>query len=300
MLLPSTALVIAAAFQWGLAGGLGSLLIGWGWTPEVISFWRALVGLGCMAIWLVVIRLQGRRFSLNRRLVLWSLVAGLGVAGNFTFYFISISEGSVAVAATLMYSAPVFVYLASFIGGVERPTPVNLSAIALVMVGIVLLTGIYRAEAGAVTLLGIVSGLLSGLSYALFIFGFKYAGSYGPAPSVLVIAFATASLVLLPLIDHAQALTVPMSADVAWFILLGLLGAGLSFYCYLTGLRHTPPTTASIVAMVEPVTASLFGLLILDEALNLPQMGGMVLILGAVTGLSILQSHPSRSDALER
>ena len=117
-----------------------------------------------------------------------------------------------------MYSAPVFVYLASFIGGVERPTPVNLSAIALVMVGIVLLTGIYRAEAGAVTLLGIVSGLLSGLSYALFIFGFKYAGSYGPAPSVLVIAFATASLVLLPLIDHAQALTVPMSADVAWWV----------------------------------------------------------------------------------
>ena len=297
MLIPPAILVIAAAFQWGLAGGLGSLLISWGWAPEVISFWRALIGLGCMAIWLALVRFQGRRLSLNRQLVLWSLVAGLGVAGNFTFYFISISEGSVAVAATLMYSAPVFVYLVSFFRGMERPTPVNLAAIALVMGGIVLLTGIYRAEAGTATILGIASGLLSGLSYALFIFGFKYAGNYGPAPGVLAIAFATASLVLLPIIDHGQAVAVPVSDDVAWFILLGSLGAGLSFYCYIAGLRHTLPTTASIVAMVEPVTAALFGLLLLGDALSTAQVAGMALILGAVTGLSILQSQPSHRDA---
>ncbi|XKH59015.1 DMT family transporter [Halomonas sediminis] len=297
MLFPSTLLVISAAFQWGLAGGLASLLMSRGWSPEVISFWRVLVGLGCMAIWLAVIRIQGQRFSFNRRLVFWSLVAGLGVAGNFTFYFISISEGSVAVAVTLMYSAPVFVYLVSFIAGVERPTPVKLVTIALVMGGIVLLTGIYRTEADAITTLGIVSGLLAGVSYALFIFGFKYAGKYGPAPSVLVIAFVTGTLVLLPLIDRGQAMTVTISADVAWFILLGLLGAGLSFYCYIVGLRHTLPTIASIVAMVEPVTAALFGLLLLSEALNLSQMAGMALILGAVTSLSILQSRPSLSGA---
>ena len=292
---PSAALVIAAAFQWGLAGGLGSLLMSRGWSPEVISFWRALVGLGSMAIWLAVILLQGRRFPLKRALVLWSLVAGLGVAGNFSFYFISISEGSVAVAATLMYSAPVFVYVVSMIAGVERPTLVKLLTIVLVMAGIVLLTGIYRAEAGAVTTLGLVSGLLSGVCYALFIFGFKQAGEHGPAPSVLVIAFAAGTLILLPLMDHGQALSVPVSADVSWFILLGLLGGGSSFYCYFVGLRHTLPTTASIVAMVEPVTAALFGLLMLGELLELAQVAGMALILGAVTGLSIMQSRPSRS-----
>ena len=192
------ALVMFAAFQWGLAGGLGSLLIDRDWDPETMSFWRALIGLACMVLWLGVMRLRGRRMTLNRRLVLWSLVAGLGVAGNFAFYFISISEGSVAVAATLMYSAPIFVYLVSFISGAERPTPVKLAAVALVMAGIVLLTGIYRAEAGAITLLGLVSGLLAGLSYALFIFGFKYAGAHGPTPSVLAIAFAAGALVLLP------------------------------------------------------------------------------------------------------
>ncbi|WP_343218281.1 EamA family transporter [Halomonas sp. McH1-25] len=54
------------------------------------------------------------------------------------------------------------------------------------------------------------------------------------------------------------------------------------------------PTTASIVAMVEPVTAALFGLFVLGEALDLPQVAGMALILGAVTGLSILQNSSAR------
>lgn len=52
----------------------------------------------------------------------WSAIAGVGVAGNFAFYFVSIAEGSVAVAATLMYCAPVFVYLVSFTFKLEKPT----------------------------------------------------------------------------------------------------------------------------------------------------------------------------------
>lgn len=237
--------------------------------------------------------------SLNRQLMFWSVLAGLGVAGNFSFYFISIMEGSVAVAVTLMYTAPVFVYLVSFLSGMERPSPAKLIAMALVLGGIVLLTGIYRAEAGSVTTLGIVSGLASGLAYALFIFAFRSAGSHGPAPSVLAIAFATASLVLLPLVDHGQAASVAGSADVAWFILLGILGSGLSFYCYIRGLRHTLPTTASIEAMIEPVTAALFGLFVLGELLDLPQVAGMALILAAITAL-IMQSRPLSSETPER
>ncbi len=80
-----------------------------------------------------------------------------------------------AVAATLMYCAPVFVYLASFVLKLERPTAVKWLAIALVMVGVVLLTKLYAIGAGDLSLMGVATGLLAGLSYALFIFGFKYA-----------------------------------------------------------------------------------------------------------------------------
>jgi hypothetical protein len=58
-------------------------------------------------------------------------------------------------------------------------------AIALVMLGIVLLTGIYEIGAGDVTLIAAGAGLLAGLSYAVFIFGFKYAAPHGSPQAIL-------------------------------------------------------------------------------------------------------------------
>ncbi|NIK11507.1 drug/metabolite transporter (DMT)-like permease [Alkalibacillus almallahensis] len=51
----------------------------------------------------------------------------------------------------------------------------------------------------------------------------------------------------------------------------------------------TAPTTAFIVAMLEPVTASLFGVLLLGNHLGLVQLHGMVLILSTVMLLSVKQ-----------
>jgi drug/metabolite transporter (DMT)-like permease len=79
---------------------------------------------------------------------------------------------------------------------------------------------------------------------------------------------------------------------------LGVLGAGLSFILYISGLKHTAPAVASIVAMVEPVTASLFGVMILNESLVGSQIFGMALILVTVTALSVYSSARQASSAL--
>ena len=85
-----------------------------------------------------------------------------GVAGNFAFYFVSIAQGSIAVAVTLMYCAPVFVYLASFVLKLEKPTVLKWIAIAVVMLGIALLTQVYDLGASGVTAAGAGAGLLAG------------------------------------------------------------------------------------------------------------------------------------------
>ncbi|WP_218162446.1 EamA family transporter [Alkalibacterium sp. 20] len=108
-------LVIIAAILWGLSGGLGGFLMDKGLDPLVISFYRGAVGLLCILIWFTF-----KPTRWNKKMLLWSIVAGLGVAGNFMLYFISISEASVAVAATLMYTAPIFVLLVSFVFRLEK------------------------------------------------------------------------------------------------------------------------------------------------------------------------------------
>jgi len=284
----STAFVVFAAFFWGVSGGIGGLLLANGWEPSVVSFYRGAIGLVIVLAWLA---LQPRDSGLaDGRLWFWSVVAGLGVAGNFAFYFLSIAEGSVAVAATLMYCAPVFVYLLSLVAGIERSTLVQWGAIAVVMLGIVLLSGPYDVGATGITALGVGAGLLAGLSYAVFIFGFKYAAPRGSPQAVLAIAFTTLVAVLVWPADAEQSVAPLTTSDAPMFVALGVLGAGLSFFLYVVGLRQTAPVIASIVAMIEPVTASLFGIALLGEDLGAQQLMGMGLSLITVTGLTVYSS----------
>jgi len=261
------------------------MLMADGWDAFVVSFYRGAIGLLFVLVWLAL-RPRGSGLA-SRRLWFWSAIAGLGVAGNFAFYFVSIAEGSVAVAVTLMYCAPVFVYLVSFVLKLERPTPLKWAAIAVVMLGIMLLTRIYETGAGGVTPIGVGAGLLSGLSYAVFIFGFKYAAPHGSPQAILVIAFAVLVTILIWPSDAEQTVAVLNTPSWPLFAVLGVLGAGLSFILYIVGLHHTAPAVASIVAMVEPVTASLFGVVVLNESLVGSQILGMTLILATVTALSV-------------
>ncbi|MGR9050515.1 DMT family transporter [Halobacillus faecis] len=281
-------LVMLAAIGWGISGGIADILMEKGWDPVVISFYRGAVGFICFLAWLLTNVKQNWTFS--RRLYLWATLAGLGVAGNFTSYFLSIEASSIAVAATLMYTAPVFVLLISFLLGIERSNWFKWGCILGVLLGIILLTGAYNPASVSVSFLGVAGGLGAGLSYALFIFGFKKAALLGKPQTISTIAFFSFCVILFFLSDRHELADVLSSGDLSWFILLGLVGAGISFIFYVIGIRKTAPSTASMVAMIEPVTASLFGVLLLGDSLSVVQFLGIVLILFTITFLSVKQS----------
>ncbi|SHF35810.1 Threonine/homoserine efflux transporter RhtA [Modicisalibacter ilicicola DSM 19980] len=278
-------LVVLGAFLWGVSGGLGGLLIDRGWGPLITVFYRGATGFLFVLVWLMWQPRQN--LKIDSHLILWSILGGLGVTGNLTFYLISISEVGVAVAATLMYLAPVYVYLAAFLTGVERSTIPKWLAIGVTMLGIVLLTDVLNSATSTITLLGVTAGLLSGLCYALFIFVFKHAAARGGRPqTILSISLLSFTLLLLPFLDYPRLVAASLSSDVVWFILTGLFGAGIAFPVYFIGLRTTSPPVASVIAMIEPITAALMGVVILGETLSLLQLAGMVLILIPVTLLS--------------
>lgn len=284
----SAIFIALAAFFWGVSGGIAGILMESGWDASVVSFYRGFVGLLFALVWLLL--RQHHSGLANKQLWLWAAIAGLGVAGNFTFYFISIEHGSVAVAATLMYCAPVFVYLISFVLKLERPTAAKWAAIALVMLGIVLLTKLYESSASDLSLTGVATGLLAGLSYAVFIFGFKYAAPHGSPQAILSIAFTVLAIILIVPSDTGQIISALGSSEWPMFLTLGMLGAGLSFVLYIAGIKRTTPALASMIAMIEPITATLFGVAVLNESLGIIQIMGMGLILVTVTALSVTSS----------
>lgn len=282
------ALIMLAAIGWGIGGVIADILLNKGWSPIVISLYRGIIGFFTFFAWLLL------RFKMHwfvpAHLYIWPVIAGVGVAGNSTFYFLSIQASNVAVAATLMYTAPVFVLLISFLLRMESATWFKWSCIAGVVSGVILLTGAYKTGSFSVSFLGIAAGLASALFYALFIFALKKASAIGKPQFTLTVAFFSLCLVLLMFTDPEEGAAVLASADIGWFFLLGIVGAGISFILYIAGIRLVTAATASVVAMVEPVAVSLLGVLLLGETLAAIQLLGMAIILTAITTLSLNRS----------
>ena len=106
-----------------------------------------------------------------------------------------------------------------------------------------------------------------------------------------------AIVALVPLVDWREAAQVPGSGDFPLFVVFGLMGAGLSFVGYFWWLRCVLPSTAAVTAMVEPATATLFGVLVLNQLLSPTETIGVLIILLAVTWLNIQRQLAARRAA---
>ena len=279
-------LVILAAVTWGIGGGIAGLLIDRDWSPPTIAGFRALVGLIFMIALLLILKKVS--FKFNKLLIFWSITAGIGLAGNMGFYFLSISETNVPVAATLMYTAPIFVIIISILFRIEIITFFKALSSAIVVFGIMLLTGVFEMSTVDINMLGVVSGLLSALSYALFIFSFKFSVAHGHPLIVLSIAAFTETTIHFLFADKRQIGEFILTfQDLSLALLIGFTGAGLATFIYMIGLKKVTAGTASMVSMVEPVAASMFGIILLGQLITNIQLLGMVIILLTVTSLSI-------------
>ena len=276
--------ILIAATLWGIAGGIGGVLISHDWNPAVISLYRSVLTLVFGLVWLAFSRVGDE--IREPRLWIWSFLAGLGVSGAFSFYFFGMTRGSVPVAATLLYSAPVFVVVGSILLGHEQITLRSLVALFSVGIGVALLAGVSSDQIAVTGAAGIGAGLLSGLCYAIFISAFRNASQFGSAQLVMVAAFAVAC-VLLFLVAGKSTLVMPIvGREFNQLLALGVLGGGPAFWLYIEGLRDSSARLAAYSGMAEPITASLFGVLVLGQCLSLLQAAGAVIVIITVTTMS--------------
>jgi probable blue pigment (indigoidine) exporter len=90
-------------------------------------------------------------------------------------------------------------------------------------------------------------------------------------------------LLLLPL---ALWLEPPLPAlstqNIAGFIYLGLVGAGLTYWLWFRGLQKLQAAAAASLGLLSPVTATVLGWLVLDQQLAPLQILGAAIILLSV------------------
>lgn len=199
-------------------------------------------------------------------------------------YFTTIQMISLSVAAVLLYTAPGFVIVLSAILFGEKITGRKVAALLLTVLGCGCVSGLLRGGS-AMTLVGFLVGLGAGLGYALYSIFSRFALERGY--SSLTISFYTfliAALGTVPFVSLGNiGSAVFGSISTAGFIVLfGLVTTVIPYLTYTRGLQGVENGQASIIASVEPVVATLIGILVFHESLHVDEIAGILLILGAI------------------
>lgn len=191
-----TILVLVAAFLWGTIGIFSKVLQHEGVQPLEVAFWRALLGGGCFALSAGL-----RRQALPRgRDLLWTVLFGLsGVSLFYGSYQLAVRSGGASLAAVLLYTAPVFVGLGSWLLWREKLGGRDIAGLLLTLRGIGLISFAWGSSAGVqVSALSLGWGLTAGFTYSLyFLYGRAFFGRYDPQALYAVALPPVGALVLL-------------------------------------------------------------------------------------------------------
>lgn len=171
----------------------------------------------------------------------------------------------------------------------------------LALTGCVLVADALNADAWAVNPLGIFTGLLTGLGYAVYSLMGRAAANRGVNPWIsLLYAFGFATLVLagFNLIPGSILPGTAVSPQaffwlgrtwLGWAILV-LLAAGptvAGFGLYNVSLSLLPSSVANLILTTEPLFTAVLAFALLNERLTALQIGGGLFILGGVLLLRV-------------
>lgn len=232
---------------------------------------------------------------------LWIFLgSGIISVGFFTYcYFTSIELSSLSVAAVLLYTAPAFVMLFSLVLFRERLTVAKVISLVLAVLGCAMTTGVIGGQLN-VTLAGFLFGLGSGICYALYSIFSRFALNRGYEPFTITlytfIFAAAASLAVTDIRPVWQVVTAD-AGSVFHAILFAVVSCVLPYVFYTLGLKYIASSTASIIATVEPIVATIIGAVIFSEPIGVPfgYIGvGLVFLSVVLINLKIPSKKPSR------
>ncbi len=281
-MLLSLILVALAAVSWGTTGTTLQLV---GATstavPLVVGAIRMLVAAPLLATGATVTGASMRPSSPA------FLVAGLSMAGYQVCYFSAVPLAGVGATALLaICSAPILIAVMARVFLHEPLTRLRLAAMALGVTGAGLLVSGGAGGSGPNFALGGALALGAGFAYSLYAVVTKSALRDSAPLGLAATTFGLAAVVLLPVLIFQPVVTANTVAR-GWPLLLylGAVPTAGAYFLYTTALRRIPAGSAAIAGLLEPLTATVLGLLLFHEHLSLLQASGAVLLLLAMAVL---------------
>ncbi|WP_218081961.1 DMT family transporter [Anthocerotibacter panamensis] len=213
----------------------------------------------------------------------WLAFAGFGLvtALHFLLYSAALSFTTVAHALALVYTAPVFVTLAS-VWLLREPIERRKGwGMCIVVLGVVILAGFEPRFTGAMVV-GDLLALGSAVMFGLYSVAGRSQRTRYPLLTYAGFVYGLASLWALPAAFINFTPQGYGTAQIASVVALGLLPLGIGHTLYNAALRRTHATYVNLIATQEVTGGVLLGVLLLQE-IPTPQtlLGLVVMLLGA-------------------
>ena len=281
--LAGTLLVGAAAALWATFGLFAKRLYAAGFTAAELASVRAFVAFVVVLPIAILVRTPLR---LPPRSTVFLVTFGVvGFAAFEVVYLAAIEAAPVTIAAALLYTAPAFVVLIARFTLGEAVRPSRLAALALVLLGVLLVTGAARALAGGGVILstrGLVLGLAAGLSYAVYTVLSKAAMKLTSPMPALVWSFGAATLALMLFVPPFEPLA-RQPSSLPWLIAIGIVPTLIPYALFLRALQFMEAGAASMIASIEPIIATVLAVALLGERPHIEQgVGILCIVLAAV------------------
>jgi|Deesub1362A_J573_1020465.scaffolds.fasta_scaffold00004_2 drug/metabolite transporter (DMT)-like permease len=272
--------ILSAILLWSSLGVVVRLS---GVPVHILIFYSAVVSV--LVQGMILTKSQYRGLLRIDKRVLYLLVLGpLILINNFTFFY-AYKNTTIANAILTHYIAPVVVAFLALVFLKEQPTKRVLFSIVIASVGLWVLLGVSPRDflscfkEPSRDMLGIMSGLFSGLAYAVIVVVTRvFAQNFNP----LVMCFlqnVMISVILLPFVRVYP-------ADALWsFLLVGVIHSTLAPILYFKGMSKVKANRAAILGYIEPVGAIIFGVIFFSEYPKIMSLigGALIVFSGYIT-----------------
>ncbi|MGY1740349.1 MULTISPECIES: DMT family transporter [unclassified Blastococcus] len=278
--------VVLAALCWGTSGLSGRVVADRSdLTALDIAWYRLAIGaVVLLAGWAGTARRRTGRTPAGRPVVVRLVLVGAGLAAYQLAYFSAVARAGVSIATLVALGlAPLLIAIGAALLGHGRPSGTTAAALVVALAGLALLVGASAgADAGTAVLLGTLLAAGSALGYAVV----TLAGGGVPAGVPVTLAgFGGGALLLTPAVLAAGVGVPTDPVALAVLLYLGLVPSALAYGLFFTGVRTVPGPVASIVTLLEPLTATALATAFLGERLAPGAVVGGLLLLAAVAGL---------------
>lgn len=227
-------------------------------------------------------RARGERLPRGRQLRTLLLLGGVGYVIESLCYFAALTRISAGLTALLLYLYPALVVVLTAVLSRRRPSPRATCCVVIATIGTVLTIG----PVGGGQWAGVLLGLAAAASYSTYIVvSSRSTSGVGPLATAAVVMGGCAAV--YDVLALATRATLP-HAPSAWLALLGvaLIGTVVAVGTFFAALALLGPADTSVISTLEPVVSVVVAAVALGESLGPLQLGGGVLVLGAVAVLA--------------